>query len=61
MASPRLPFSSWTEPLLTLHARNAATLWLSRRNTSEIAAALKITEPEAQKLLDRARHEEMLP
>jgi DNA-binding transcriptional regulator LsrR (DeoR family) len=40
---------------------NAATMWHERRNSAEIARALKIPEPEALKLLEKAREEALLP
>jgi hypothetical protein len=39
---------------------NAATMWRDRRNSAEIARALKITETEALSLIQIAREEELL-
>jgi hypothetical protein len=42
---------------------NAATMWHERRNSLDIARALKLKggEPEALRLLDRAHAEGLLP
>ncbi len=39
---------------------NAATLWRGHRNSADIARALKISEPAALRLIERAREEALL-
>ncbi len=39
---------------------NAATLWRGRRNSADIARALKISEPAALRLIEWAREEALL-
>ena len=48
-------------PAASREVRHAAEMWKSRRNSWDIAKALKMTEPEALQLLERARALGMIP
>lgn len=45
----------------TLDVIHAAFLWKQRRNSWDIAKALKITEPKALRLLEEARWHKLIP
>lgn len=45
----------------SLKVVHAATMWNERRNSFDIAKALKITEPQALRLLEEARYHKLIP